>query len=291
VLTLALGIGANIAVFSVTNAVLLNPSGIPHAANLIALRAHYDSPPDLGNISLSPPDFADAAAGTDIFSGAAIMNGSSFNFSRDIAPVAGISRVPNIMAVHQSFPAKTIPEFIVHTKANPRSISMASPGIGSPQHVAGELFNMMTGVSMTHVPYRGLAPALTDLLGGQVQVLFGSAPGTVEYVKTGKLKALAVTSPTRWDGLLELPAMSEFLPGFEASSWYGVAAPRNAPAEIVDKLNREINAALIDSKVNAKLADFGGSILGGSPAAFGRLITDETEKWGKVIRAANIKPE
>jgi tripartite-type tricarboxylate transporter receptor subunit TctC len=168
---------------------------------------------------------------------------------------------------------------------------MASPGIGTPQHVAGELFNMMTGVSMTHVPYRGLAPALTDLLGGQVQVLFGSAPGTVEYVKTGKLKALAVTSATRWDGLPELPAMSEFLPGFEASSWYGVAAPRNAPAEIVDKLNREINAALIDSKVKAKLADLGGSILGGSPADFGRLITDETEKWAKVIRAADIKPE
>jgi tripartite-type tricarboxylate transporter receptor subunit TctC len=150
---------------------------------------------------------------------------------------------------------------------------------------------MMTGVSMTHVPYRGLAPALTDLLGGQVQVLFGSAPGTVEYVKTGKLTALAVTSATRWDGLPELPAMSEFLPGFEASSWYGVAAARNAPAEIVDKLNREINAALIDSKVKAKLADLGGPILGGSPADFGRLITDETEKWGKVIRAADIKPE
>jgi tripartite-type tricarboxylate transporter receptor subunit TctC len=254
----------------------------PGAASNIATAAVVNAPPDGYTLLL-------VSVSNTI--NATLYDKLSFNFSRDIAPVAGISRVPNIMAVHQSFPAKTIPEFIVHAKANPRSISVASPGIGTPQHVAGELFNMMAGVNMTHVPYRGLAPALTDLLGGQVQVLFGSAPGTVEYVKTGKLKALAVTSATRWDGLPELPAMSEFLPGFEASSWYGVAAPRNAPAEIVDKLNREINAALIDSKVKAKLADLGGSILGGSPADFGRLITDETEKWAKVIRAADIKPE
>ena len=254
----------------------------PGAASNIATAAVVNAPPDGYTLLL-------VSVSNTI--NATLYEKLSFNFSHDIAPVAGISRVPNIMAVHQSFPAKTIPEFIVHAKANPRSINVASPGIGTPQHVAGELFNMTAGVSMTHVPYRGLAPALTDLLGGQVQVLFGSAPGTVEYVKTAKVKALAVTSTTRWDSLPELPAMSEFLPGFEASSWYGVAAPRNAPAEIVDKLNREINAALIDSKVKAKLADLGGSILGGSPADFGRLITDETEKWAKVIRAADIKPE
>jgi len=215
----------------------------------------------------------------------------NFNFVTDVAHVGGVANAPYVVIVPPSFPAKTIPEFIAHAKANPRTISVATPGIGSPQHVAGELFNMMAGVSMTHVPYRGIAPALTDLLGGQVQVLFGSAPGTVEYVKTGKVKALAVTSAARWEGLPEVPAMSEFLPGFEASSWYGVAAPRNTPADIVDKLNKEINAALADAKLKARIADLGGSILGGSPADFGKLIADETEKWAKVIRAANIKAD
>jgi tripartite-type tricarboxylate transporter receptor subunit TctC len=254
----------------------------PGAASNIATAAVVSAPPDGYTLLL-------VSVSNTI--NATLYDKLSFNFGRDIAPVAGISRVPNIMAVQSSLPAKTIPEFIAHAKANPRSISVATPGIGSPQHVAGELFNMMAGVSMTHVPYRGIAPALTDLLGGQVQVLFGSAPGTVEYVKTGKVKALAVTSATRWEGLPEVPAMSEFLPGFEASSWYGVAAPRNTPADIVDRLNKEINAALADAKMKARIAELGGSNLGGPPADFGKLIADETEKWGKVIRAANIKPE
>ena len=254
----------------------------PGAASNIATAAVVNAPPDGYTLLL-------VSVSNTI--NATLYDKLSFNFSRDIAPVGGICRVANIMAVHSSLPAKTIPEFIAHAKANPRTISVATPGIGSPQHVAGELFNMMAGVSMTHVPYRGIAPALTDLLGGQVQVLFGSAPGTVEYVKTGKVKALAVTSAARWEGLPEVPAMSEFLPGFEASSWYGVAAPRNTPADIVDKLNKEINAALADAKLKARIADLGGSILGGSPADFGKLIADETEKWAKVIRAANIKLE
>ena len=215
----------------------------------------------------------------------------NFNFIRDIAPVAGIMRGPLVMLVNPAFPAKTVPEFIAYAKANPGKINMASGGNGTTPHVTGELFKMMTGVDMVHVPYRGAGPAITDLLGGQVQVLFGSAPGTVEYVKTGKVKALAVTSAARWEGLPEVPAMSEFLPGFEASSWYGVAAPRNTPADIVDKLNKEINAALADAKLKARIADLGGSILGGSPADFGKLIADETEKWAKVIRAANIKAD
>jgi tripartite-type tricarboxylate transporter receptor subunit TctC len=214
----------------------------------------------------------------------------SFNFARDIAPIGGIMRVPNVMAVHPSFPAKTLPEFIAHAKTNPGKISMASPGIGSPQHVAGELFKLTTGVSMIHIPYRGLAPAVTDLLGGQVQVLFGSAPGTVEYVKTGQLHALAATGVRRWDGLPDLPTVSEFLPGFEASSWYGIGAPRNTPPEIVERLNKEINAGLDDGKLRARLGELGGTVLAGSPVDFVKLIADETEKWAKVIRAGNIKP-
>jgi tripartite-type tricarboxylate transporter receptor subunit TctC len=162
---------------------------------------------------------------------------------------------------------------------------------GSPQHVAGELFKLTTGVSLTHIPYRGLAPAVTDLLGGQVQVLFGSAPGTVEYVKTGKLHALAVTGARRWDGLPDLPTVSEFLPGFEASSWYGIGAPRSTPPGIVERLNKEINAGLDDGKLRARLGDLGGIVLAGSPADFGKLIADETEKWAKVIKFAAIKAE
>ena len=252
----------------------------PGAASNIATAAVVNAPPDGYTLLL-------VSVSNTI--NATLYEKLSFNFGRDIAPVGAICRVANIMAVHPSLPPKTIPEFIAHAKANPRTISVATPGIGSPQHVACELFNMTAGVSMTHVPYRGIAPALTDLLGGQVQVLVGSAPGTVEYVKTGKVKALAVTSAARWEGLPEAAAMSEFLPGFEASSWYGVAAPRNTPVDIVDKLNNAINAALADAKLKARIADLGGSILGGSPTDFGKLIADETEKWAKVIRGANIK--
>jgi tripartite-type tricarboxylate transporter receptor subunit TctC len=215
----------------------------------------------------------------------------NLNFIRDIAPVASISRVPNVLVVHPSFPAKTVPEFIAHARANPAKISMASPGIGSPQHVAGELFKMMTGVNMIHVPYRGLAPALTDLLGGQVQVLFGTAPGSIEYIRASTVRPLAVTTTTRWGGLPDIPTLSDFVPSFEASSWYGVGAPRNTPTEIIEKLNKEINAGLADPKIKARLADLGSTVLSGSPADFGKLIADETEKWGKVVMFAGIKSE
>jgi tripartite-type tricarboxylate transporter receptor subunit TctC len=215
----------------------------------------------------------------------------NFNFVRDIAPVAGIIRVPQVVLVNPSLPAKTVPELIAYAKANPGKVNMASAGNGSAPHMAGELFNVMAGVAMVHVPYRGQGPALTDLLGGQVQVLFATTPGTTDYVKAGKLRALAVTTASRAEVLPDLPTVGDFLPGYEASQWYGVGAPRNAAAEIVERLNQEINAALVDPKMKARFADIGGEVLAGSPAAFGKLIADETEKWGKVVRAANIKPE
>ena len=215
----------------------------------------------------------------------------NFNFIRDIAPVAGIIRVPQVILVHPSVPAKTVPEFIAYAKANPGKVNMASAGNGSAPHMAGELFNVMAGVKMVHVPYRGQGPALTDLLGGQVQVLFATTPGTTEYVRTGTLRALAVTTVARAEVLPDLPTVGDFVPGYEASQWYGLAAPRNTPAEIVDRLNKEINAALADPKMKARFADLGGEVLSGSPAAFGSLIAAETEKWGKVVRAAGLKPE
>jgi tripartite-type tricarboxylate transporter receptor subunit TctC len=215
----------------------------------------------------------------------------NFNFIRDIAPVASISRVPNVLVVHPSFPAKTVPEFIAYAMANPGKISMASPGIGSPQHVAGELFKMMTGVNLQHVPYRGAAPALTDLLGGQVQVFFATTPASVEYIKAGRLLPLAVTTATRWEGLPNIPTLSDFVPGFEASSWYGIGSPRNTPPAVIDKLNNEINSALVDPKMKARLADLGGVVLAGSAADFGKLIADETEKWAKVVKFSGAKPE
>jgi tripartite-type tricarboxylate transporter receptor subunit TctC len=215
----------------------------------------------------------------------------SFNLSRDIVPVAGIADVPEVMVVNPSLPAKTVPEFIAYAKANPGKLSMASGGNGTPSHVAGELFKMMTGTNMVHVPYRGLSPALTDLLGGQVQVAFGGLPSSIEHIRTAKLRALAVTTATRSEALPNIPTVGEFVPGYEASMWYGIGAPKNTPTEIVDKLNKQINAALADPNMKARLADLGGTALAGSPAEFGKLIAEETEKWGKVIRAANIKPE
>jgi tripartite-type tricarboxylate transporter receptor subunit TctC len=215
----------------------------------------------------------------------------SFNFLRDIAPVANIISAPYVMAVNPTVPAKTVPEFIAYAKANPGKISMASVGVGSGIHMAGELFKVMAGVNMVHVPYRGAGPALTDLFAGQVQVMFVSIGTSIEYIKTGRLRALAVTTATRSDALPDVPTVGESVPGFEANTWQGIGAPKNTPAEIVDKLNREINAGLADPKIKARLADFGGTLLAGSPADFGRLIADETEKWGKVIRAANIKAE
>ncbi|HEY2228085.1 MAG TPA: tripartite tricarboxylate transporter substrate binding protein [Xanthobacteraceae bacterium] len=215
----------------------------------------------------------------------------NFNFVRDFAPVAGIIRVPQVVLVHPSVPAKTVPELIAYAKANPGKVNMASAGNGSAPHMAGELFNVMAGVNMVHVPYRGQGPALTDLLGGQVQVLFATTPGTTDYVKTGKLRALAVTTASRAEVLPDVPTVGDFVAGYEASQWYGVGAPRNTPAEIIDRLNQEINAALADPKMKARFADIGGEALAGSPAAFGKLIAAETEKWGKVVRAANLKPE
>jgi tripartite-type tricarboxylate transporter receptor subunit TctC len=224
-------------------------------------------------------------------SNAALYDNLNFNFIRDIVPVASIDRFPFVMKVNPSVPAKTVPEFIAYARVNPGKINMASVGNGSIPHLSGELFKMMTGVNMVHVPYRGEAPALTDLLGGQVQLYFGTLPGSIEYIKVGKLRALAVTTATRSEALPDVPTLSEFVPNYEASGWHGIGVPKNTPTEIVDKLNKEINAALADPKIKARLAALGVTILQGSPAEFGKLIADETEKWAKVIRAANIKPE
>jgi tripartite-type tricarboxylate transporter receptor subunit TctC len=215
----------------------------------------------------------------------------NFNFIRDIAPVASIGREANVMVVHPSFPAKTVREFIAYAKANPSKITVASVGIGSTTHIFGELFNMMSGVTTLNVPYRGQAPALADLLAGQVQIMFPLMSSSIEYIRAGKLRALAVTTATRSEGLPGIPSLGEFLPGYEASTWIGVGAPKATPAEIVEKINKEINAALADHKMKARLADLGSTPLVGSAADFGKLIAEDTEKWGKVIRAANIKPE
>jgi tripartite-type tricarboxylate transporter receptor subunit TctC len=215
----------------------------------------------------------------------------NFVFLRDIAAIAGIISLPFVMVVNPSVPAKTVPEFIAHAKSNPGKISLGSPGIGTPGHMAGELFKMMAGIEMIHVPYRGGGAVLSDLLGGQVQVLFGSTLLTVEQIKAGKLRALAVTSATRWEGLPAIPTMGDFVPGYEASSVFGLGAPKTTPVEIIDKLNKEVNAGLNDPKLKARLVELGGTVLAGSPADFGKLIADDTEKWGKVIRAANVKAQ
>src|SRR6516165_4502466 len=222
---------------------------------------------------------------------AALYDKLNFNFVRDIAPVAPIVRFPYIMMVNPAVPAKTLPEFIAYTKANPGKISMASPGIGTTPHVNGELFKVMTGINMVHVPYRSAAAVMTDLLSGQVQLYFGTTASSLEYVRAGKLRALAVTIERRLDALPDIPAVAEFVPGYEASGWFGVGAPRNTPVEIIDKLNKEIDAGVADPKMKARLADLGGIALTGSPSDFGKLIVEETEKWGKVVRAANIKAD
>jgi tripartite-type tricarboxylate transporter receptor subunit TctC len=214
----------------------------------------------------------------------------TFNFIRDIAPVAGIVRQPALMVVNPSVPARTVAEFVSYAKANPNRVSYASIGIGSSNHVTGELFKMMTGIDMVHVPYRGGAPALTDLIAGQVQVMFIGPVGSIQYVRDGTLRALAVTTTTRAQALPDIPTVDNFVPGFEASSWFGIGAPRNTPPEIVNALNREINAGLADPKIKARLAELGGTALAGSPVDFGQLIMGETEKWGRVIQAANVKP-
>jgi tripartite-type tricarboxylate transporter receptor subunit TctC len=215
----------------------------------------------------------------------------NFNFIRDIAPVSGIGRVSNVMVVNPSFPARTVAEFIAYAKANPAKVTMASAGTGSPQHVGGELFKMMTGVNMLHVPYRGGAPALTDLIGGQVQVYFSSTASSIEYIKADKIRPLGVTSAQRSVVLPDVPTIAEFVPGYEASAWYGFGAPRNTPPEIVEKLNKEVNAGLGDPKLQARLAEFGALPLVGSASEFGALLAEETDKWGKVVKFAGLKPE
>jgi tripartite-type tricarboxylate transporter receptor subunit TctC len=214
----------------------------------------------------------------------------NYNFIRDIAPVAGIIRVPNVMEVNPAVPAKTVPEFVAYAKANPGKVNFASGGAGSSTHVSGELFKMMTGVNMVHIPYRGTAPAVTDLIAGQVQVMFDNLPGSIEYVRAGMTRALAVTTTARSDALPDLPTVADFVLGYEVSAWFGLGAPRNTAKEIIDRLNEEINAAFADAKMKKRLTDLGAMAFAGSPADFGKVISDETEKWGKVVRAANISP-
>ena len=254
----------------------------PGAGSNIATEAVVNASPD--GYTLLLVNIASAANAT-------LYDRLNFKVVRDIAPVAGIVRSPYVVEVNPSFPAKTVPEFIAYAKTNPGKISMASGGVGSGNHLAGELFKMLAGVDMLHVPYRGEGLAVTDLLGAQVQVLFGVPLVSIEYIRASKLRALAVTTATRSEALPEIPTVGDFVPGYEASTWNGIGAPKKTSVEIIDKLNREINAGLADPKFKARLADLSAAALPGSPADFGKLIADETEKWGKVIRAANIKPQ
>jgi tripartite-type tricarboxylate transporter receptor subunit TctC len=240
----------------------------------------------------APPDgYTMLLVGSPNAINATLYDKLNFVFLRDIVPVASIGRAPLVMEVHPSVPATTIPEFIAYAKANPGKINYASAGTGTPQHVAGELFKMMAGVSMLHVPYRGAAPALTDLISGHVQAMFDPMPTAIEQVKAGRLRGLAVTTAKRSEMLPDMPTVGESLPGFAADTWYGAGVPRNTPQEIVEALNRGINAALGDARVQARLADLGATVLAGTPADFGRMLADETAKWGRVVRAAGAKPE
>jgi tripartite-type tricarboxylate transporter receptor subunit TctC len=254
------------------------PGGGGNIGTEVVVRA----PPDGHTLLLIGPNNAISAT---------LYEKLNFNFIRDIAPVAGIIRAPNVMEVNPAVPAKTVYEFIVYAKANPGKINMASSGNGTSVHMSGELFKMMTGIDMTPIHYRGGGPAVADLLGGQVLVMFDSLLGSIEYIRAGKLRALAVTTAARSEALPDLPTVGDFVPGYEASQWYGIGAPKNTPNEIVDKLNKEINAALADPKMKARLADLGGMVLAGSPTDFGKLIADETEKWGKVVKFSGAKAE
>ncbi len=240
----------------------------------------------------APPDgYTLLLVGASSAINATLYEKLNFNFLRDITPVSGINSVPFIMAVHPSFPAKTASEFIAYARANPGKVNMASGGNGTAGHLSGELFKLLTGLNMAHVPYRGEAPALTDMLAGHVQAMFGTMPASIEYVRAGKLRPLAVTSARRSELLPDLPTVGDFVPGYETSAWQGVGAPKNTPAEIIDRLNKEINAGLADPKIKARVADMGGTVLAGSPADFGKLIADETEKWGKVVKFSGAKPD
>jgi tripartite-type tricarboxylate transporter receptor subunit TctC len=222
---------------------------------------------------------------------ATLFDKLNYNFIRDIAPVANFVRVANVMVVNPSFPAKSVPDFIAYAKSNPGKITVASAGIGTPNHLSGELFKGLAGLDMTHVPYRGGGPAIADLLGGQVDVTFAVVTTAIEYIRSGKLRALGVTSARRQEALPDIPPMADFLPGYEATGWFGLFAPKNTPVEVVNTLNKEVNAALSDPKIKTRLADLGGEPLPGSPEDLGRLVADDKEKWAKVIRSANIKPE
>jgi tripartite-type tricarboxylate transporter receptor subunit TctC len=254
----------------------------PGANSNIATELVVRAPPD--GYSLLMVNAANAASAT-------LYDNLSFNFINDIAPVASVMRVPLVVVVNPSAPIKSMAEFIAYVKANPGIVTMASGGNGAPEHMAGELFKMMTGVSMLHVPYRGAAPAITDLLAGQVQVMFAAMPAAIEYVRAGSLRALAVTTLTRSELLPDLPVLTELVSGYEASQWYGLGAPRNTSPDLIGRLNGEINAGLVDPKMKARLTDLGGIIVRASPSDFGKLIADETEKWGKVIRTAGIKAD
>jgi tripartite-type tricarboxylate transporter receptor subunit TctC len=255
----------------------------PGAGTNIGTEVVVKAPPDGYTLLLG--------TGTAATNAALYSDKLNFNFIRDIAPVAAISRVPLVMLMQPSLPAKTVPEFIDHAKANPGKINMASPGIGSLNHVAVELFKTMAGLNMVHVPYRGVASLISDMLGGQVQLAFPAFSTSLQYIRAGTLRALAVTTATRLEHLPDMPTLGEFVPGYEASNWFGIVAPRNTPAEIVDLLNKEINTALADPTIRRRFSEQGDMVLPGSAADFGKLIADDTEKWGKVIRAAGIKAE
>jgi tripartite-type tricarboxylate transporter receptor subunit TctC len=254
----------------------------PGASSNLATQLVIDAPPDGHTLLLA--SLANAV-------NASLYENLSFDFSRDIAPVAGISRDPNVVVVNPSFPTHTLPEFIAYAKANPGKINMASPGVGTSPHMAGELFKLMTGVDMVHVPYRASPPAITDLMGGQVQVYFSPIAAGIEYVRAGKLRALAVSSVKRADALRDVPSIAEFVPGYDAGAFYGIGAPAKTPAAIVEQLNREIEAGLADRTLKSRFADLGSIPFRGSPADFGNLIAAETDKWTKVVKFAGIKPQ
>jgi tripartite-type tricarboxylate transporter receptor subunit TctC len=253
----------------------------PGASGNIATEVVVRAPPDGYSLLL---------VSVNNTSSATLYDNLNFNLIRDIAPVSGVARVPLAMVINPSVPAKTVPEFIAYAKANPGKINMASAGTGSIGHLAGEMLKMMAGVDLIHVPYRGNGPALTALLGGQVELLFPSLPSSIEFIRAGKLRGLALTSAMRSDAVPELPTVDEFVPGYEISTWYGVGAPKGTPADIIDKIGKEIDAALVDPKIKTQFADLGDVPMPMTPAEFGKFIADETEKWGKVIRAANLKP-
>jgi tripartite-type tricarboxylate transporter receptor subunit TctC len=254
----------------------------PGASSNLATQIVIDAPPDGHTLLLA--SLANAV-------NASLYDNLTFDFTRDIAPVAGISRDPNVVVVNPSFAARTFPEFIAYAKANPGKVNMASPGVGTSPHMAGELFKFMTGIDMVHVPYRASPPAITDLMGGQVQVYFSPIAAGIEYVRAGKLRALAVSSVKRSAALPDIPSISEFVPGYDAGAFYGVAAPAKTPVAIVERLNREIEAGLADPTLKSRFTDLGSVPFLGSPSDFGRLIAAETEKWTKVVKFAGIKPQ